>query len=65
MDYETREYLATEFAGVMKTVREEKWESLSDAARQTGLGPYLAIARLLVRIVEEIADRKAGNHESN
>ena len=65
MDYETREYFATEFAGVMKTVREEKWESFSDAARQTGLDPYVALARLLVRMVEETGDRKAGNHESN
>ena len=53
MDYELRELLANEFAAVIKTVREEKWDAFSEAAVESSLDPYVALARLLVRIVEE------------
>jgi hypothetical protein len=53
MDYELREHLATEFAGVIREIREEKWSAFSQAAQETALDPYLALARLLVRIVEQ------------
>lgn len=65
MDYEFREYLAIEFAGVIKNVREEKWDIFSEAAKQSELDPYVALARLLVRIVEETLESKPPNPENN
>lgn len=52
MEYEVREHLAKEFAGVIETIREEKWETFCEAAEQSDLDPYVTLARLLVRIVE-------------
>lgn len=65
MDYELREYLATEFAGVIKTTREEKWKVFTEAAKQSRLDPYVALARMLVRIVEDALDGKEVNPENN
>ncbi len=53
MNYELRESLANEFAEVIGSIREDKWEAFSGAAEQDGLAPYLALSRLLVRIAEE------------
>jgi hypothetical protein len=53
MEYELRELLANEFAGVIKTVREENWDAFLEAALKSSLDPYVALARLLVRSVEE------------
>lgn len=53
MNYETRERLATDFAEVIGSIREEKWDAFSAAAEQDNLAPYVALARLLVRIVEK------------
>lgn len=60
VDYELREALATEFAGVIKTIREEKWQAFSEAARQTGLDPYVALARMLVRMTDDIIGKHTG-----
>ena len=58
MEYEVREHLAAEFAGVIKTIREEKWDIFSEAAQQIQLDPYTALARMLVRMVEDIVEGK-------
>ena len=58
MEYGVRERLASEFAGVIKSVREEKWTAFNEAAKQSKLDPYVALARLLVRIVEDVTEKK-------
>ena len=56
MDPDIRNRLAEEFSDVIKTIREEKWDAFSEAAGEAGLDPYVALARLLVRRVEEMLD---------
>jgi hypothetical protein len=56
MDNESRERLATEFSKVIRSVREEKWDPFCEAAKQASLDPYTALARLLVRMVEEAVE---------
>jgi len=56
---ELREYLAHEFASVMRVVREKKWKIFKAAAKQTDLDSYVALSRILVRIVEEAIDNPA------
>ncbi len=53
MDYETREYLASNFADTIREIRENKWKPFSQAAADIELDPYLALARVLVRMLEE------------
>ena len=47
------DHLATEFAQIIEMVREEKWDAFSEAALQCGLTPYVALARMLVRMTED------------
>lgn len=54
MDDALRARLANEFTGILCTIREEKWEAFSEAARQSDLDPYVALGRLLVRCTEEV-----------
>jgi hypothetical protein len=56
MEYELRERLANEFADIIRTVREEKWDIFSQAAAQTELDPYVALGRILVRVVEQVIE---------
>lgn len=56
MNNATRFYLASEFSGVMSTIREDKWDIFCEAAEASGVPPYEMLARLLVRIVEEATD---------
>ncbi len=65
MDDELREYLATEFAGVIETTREKKWKIFTEAAKQSDLDPYVALARMLVRIVEQALEGEAFDPENN
>lgn len=51
-----REHLCKEFAGVLEEIRERKWQPFCEAARQSGIEPYVALSRVLVRIVEEVVD---------
>lgn len=53
MTFESRERLANTFAEMIREVREQKWVAFSEAAKATKLDPYVALARLLVREVEE------------
>ena len=53
MEFDQRDKLAQDFAGVLESIREEKWEAFSEAAIQSNLDPYTALARLLVRIAED------------
>jgi len=53
MDFPNRDCLATEFAEVIREIREKKWDVFTKAAQETALDPYVALARLLVRIVEQ------------
>jgi len=59
MKHELRERLTGEFSGVIKSVREEKWSEFKAAASQINVDPYVALARLLVRIVEDIIEKKS------
>lgn len=45
--------LAESFEQVLVHVRENSWDAFSEAAAATGLDPYTALSRLLVRGVEE------------
>ena len=56
MEYELRERLATMFSEVMQDVRENKWPAFSTAARDEGLEPYVALGRMLVRLMERELD---------
>ncbi len=58
MNYEMREKLAAQFAGVIESVREKKWSIFCEAAKASALKPYVALARMLVRIVEGTTERK-------
>ena len=56
MIFESREQLANTFAEIIREIREQKWVAFSEAAKATKLDPYVALARLLVRTVEEQAN---------
>jgi hypothetical protein len=53
MDYPTKDSLATTSADVIREIREKKWDAFTKASQETNLDPYVALARLLVRIVEQ------------
>jgi hypothetical protein len=58
MDYELREHLANEFASVIRSTREEHWESFVKSAQEGKLDPYIGLARTLVRIIEDATEGK-------
>ena len=58
LDYELREHLAVKFADVMRSLREDDWQGFVDEARQSRLDPYVALARMLVRVVEDATEGK-------
>ena len=60
-----RERLAVEFAGVIREVRENKWRPFSKAAKASKLDPYVALARMLVRVTEDVLGDQQRPEPSN
>lgn len=58
LDYELREHLAVKFADVIRSLREDDWQSFVNEAQQSRLDPYVALARMLVRVVEDATEGK-------
>ncbi len=58
LDYELREHLAVKFADVMRSLREDDWQGFVNEAQQSRLDPYVALARMLVRVVEDATEGK-------
>jgi hypothetical protein len=58
VDYELREHLANEFAGAMRSAREDHWETFVKSAQDSKIDPYTGLARTLVRIIEDATEGK-------
>lgn len=53
---EVKERLAKELAVSMRHIREGRWESFCEAADRSNIDPYLALAVILVGVVESTLD---------
>ncbi len=51
-----KERLAKELAAAMRHIREGRWQAFCEAADKGSLDPYLALAVMLVSVVESTLD---------
>jgi hypothetical protein len=51
-----KERLAKELAASIRHIREGRWEPFCEAANQSNIDPYLALAVILVGLVESTLD---------